>query len=270
MGGTIRTVALTCILFTLEGHDVSKNQYVDIFMCWLSQLASTGGLIRGDALYLHCDVAMKEYLHEHTLFVDLVGMCGVPVIYKLHEAPKTAREGMMWKYEVFDYPQEVFFYCDIDVLILKSIHRLADALPDECIAIQRENCLLDPNYSAAFSEEELLKYSEQYSGLSAGKFLIRGKALHAEFCAHVETIAAEHPNSVFYTVEQPFFVKAAYRFLPFCNIELLDPPTVSVNWDFYDQDKTILLDSMGEPGNGAAHFKKQLDAILLLHASQKV
>jgi hypothetical protein len=264
-----KTVALSCILFTLEGTEVSKNKYVDIFLCWMSQLASTGGLQRGDALYIHCDIETKEYIHEHTVFLDLASLCRIQVNYIHHNQPKSAREGMMWKYTIFDYPQDVFFYCDIDVLVLKSVHSLTDRTPDECLVVQRENCLLDPNYSAAFTTEELSKFSELHSGISAGKFMIRGKALHTEFCAHVEAIAAEHPDSTFYTVEQPFFVKAVYRFLPFCNVTLLDPPVVSINWDFYDQTKTILLDSMGEPGNGDSHLKKQLDAILLLHASSR-
>jgi hypothetical protein len=263
-----RTVALSCILFTLEGCDVAKNMYVEIFLCWLSQLAAAGGLTTGDALFIHTDMITIEHLNTNTIFQELIGLLKIPVEYKLHSPPANVREGMMWKYDVFNYEQDVFFYCDIDILILKSVHLLADLTPDETILVQTENNIMDPNYSAAFTAEELAKIPTNSAGISAGKFLVRGKALHDEFCAHILSIADEHPNSKFYTVEQPFFVKAAYRFINFCNSTILEPPVISINWGYYEKDKTILLDNMGEPGNGPVHLEKQRDAILLLHASQ--
>ena len=175
----------------------------------------------------------------------------------------------MYSYEFLDYTQDIYMYCDIDILFVKSIHLLTTSLNPNTIYIHNEGKLSNQNYGAAFTKEELSESSSKMPGFSSGKFIIYGKELHKNFFEIVTNIR-NLSNQVYYTLDQPYFNKAIYYMIlnKLCsiNFDLISKPIISVNGHDSTRD-TVLLDAMGIPGDGEFHFKKLLDMYIILHSN---
>jgi hypothetical protein len=260
------SLCLNCIVFTLEGKEVSKNKYVDIFLLWLANLIKFGELKRDDFIRCFIDDVTKKYLEDETIFFMLMQKLPCKLQILGIPRPKTALEGMMWKYYFVNYTQDIYMYCDIDCMTIGPIHSLVGSIHDDTIAVHCEGPIEDANYGAAFSKEQL-EALKGLTGFSAGKFIVRGKNTLESLFKLVNSLQLGWIGDSFYTVEQPFFNRAIYHSnQSSINFDLLNGDTISVNGNNYKKGKTILMDFMGEPGNGDFHYKKISEIFILFYS----
>jgi hypothetical protein len=176
-------------------------------------------------------------------------------------------QGMMMKYTKVEYEQDVYMYCDIDILILQSLHTLTDTMIHNTIYVHSENPdIRNPDYGASFSKEELDALPKHTQGLSSGKFFIFGKGLYSDLMDSVNYICYKNTQSL-YTVDQPFYNKAVYTLEKSwydINTELLDN-RVSFNGANVT-DKTVFLDLAGIPGDGELHLHKIMRMYILIQS----
>lgn len=258
----MKSICLSCLLFTLKDKEVKDNLYLEIFYVWLAKVIQSGGLRQDDTIHLIIDKRTMNYLEntENALSI-ILDKLPCPLRVTTVEPPSTVLEGMMYRYNIIDYSQDIFIYCDIDILLSNSLHSLTDRLNDNTFYFCKEGHLYDENYSAGFSDTVKNK---NCPGFSSGKFIITGKELYNSFFTTINTICDYSTD--YYTKDQPFFNKAIYM-IP------LDTTSVDVNLlteyvsfngnDEYDKNKTIFNDMAGDVANGETHLKKIMTAISL-------
>jgi hypothetical protein len=255
----MKTICLNCLLYTLKNKDPKDNEYVTIFFLWLSKLIQIGGLRSEDILYIHIDSRTFEFLeNEFTVLPILFNTLQCPFKFIVFDPPENSLEGMMQKYDLVDYIQDIYMYCDIDIIISNPFHIITEQMTDNMIYVCKEGELINSNYSTGFSEEIT---DVTLPGFSAGKFAIVGKDLRNNLFEIIHSIC--DISSDFYTVEQPFFNRAIYSFnRSVINIDLLTS-VVSFNSKGYDKTKTIFHDLAGDVGDGSMHLKKMLHIMCL-------
>lgn len=260
-----KSLCLRCILFTLSERKPSTNKYISIFLYWLSQLRAKAGLGSTDCLQVILDTRTLEYIETLQDFNDLLFNFPCPVVFYTLPSPKTVFEGMMYKYTLFDYSQDIFMYCDIDIFIVKPLHTLLADLNDRTLYAHGEGLLSDSDYGALIPEDIRNTMSHKL-GFSAGKFIFTSNDIYLSFFSTLQTIGKEYSNSTFYTVEQPLFNHAVHSFphdVGEINTRLFDG-IVSYNGRKYSK-QTIFIDLCGEPGNEMIHYEKIVSMFLLLH-----
>jgi len=262
------SVCINCVLFTLKNADIKLNKYIQIFQMWLSRLIADGGMFNSDAIHLYIDTETANYLNSDLICNTLIQKFPGDFHIFAFPPPETLLDGVMYRYQYQDYKQDIYMYCDIDILFVKSIHLITDSLSPNTIYVHNEGPLTDPNYGAAFTENEITKFQENTVGFSCGKFIIYGKDIHLILfnnITHLRSIS----NEVYYTLDQPYFNKVIYLMLTnnVCqiNMEILQNPIISLNFHGFSKD-TILLDAMGQPGDGIFHFDKLFQYYIMLHS----
>jgi len=216
-------------------------------------------------LYIKMDSETYDYLKKDLVFRGLQKAAPCPVQIEICPPPANLQEGMMMKYMPIHYAQDVYMYCDIDILIVKPLTSLTGAMKPNTIYVHPEGPLTDPNYGAAFTEEELGELTKTNPfplGYSAGKYSIHGKELYRELMESVTRLFDENPK-LHYTIDQPFFNKAVHMGPYTVNEALFNRATISQNYHFYSRDTTVLLDAMGIPGDGDFHFEKLIRFYIL-------
>ena len=236
---------------------------------WLTVLQQRSGLTKSDTLYIHIDKETFEYMNsENEIFGELLTSCPCNVKLLFYERPDTILEGTMFRYTVHDYKEDIYMYCDIDIFIVNSLPKFTEALKEDTLYIHSEGSLQDMNYGAAFSKEELADFSES-TGFNSGKFLIRGKNLLRHFFKSVQRFYGECKEKNFLCLDQPYFNKAIYSMnMERLNTEVLSSrdTTISCNGYNYEKNVTVLLDNLGEAGNGEVHYTKMFKLFILLQA----
>jgi hypothetical protein len=268
------TVCLSCILFTLDGHAVEKNQYFSVFLMWLSQLVLKGELQQDDRLVIKIDDPTFQFAQNNQYFTRLLHQLQCKIDFILHPQPKSLLEGMMWKYSTVNYSQDIFMYCDIDVFILKPIHSFTDSIDTDCIMIHTENLpVSDPFFGAAFTQEELVKLPTHLKGINAGKFIIRGKREQELLFSTIRKLNSDIDGLSFVCCEQPFFNKAVYTTLDQLDYQIFDEKDIVMGFrtDLYGQyekekDEYFLFDCCGNAGDGSKHFQSMFSTFLMLHS----
>jgi hypothetical protein len=222
-------------------------------------------LTSGDALRLTIDADTHEQLKKTPFFNDVINALNCEKQILLIERPKIHAEGMMAKYCFKEYTQDMFMYCDIDVLIKKPVRELFQGIADNTILLHAEGNMSDSNYNMVFPKDWIEREGAQHIGFSAGKFAIRGADLYKELFTEINKIAKAVPIETFYTCEQPVFNYALYC-MPRdkCNlkIDVFRHPAICVNGHGEQPDKTYLLDLMGDPGNGTLHLDKIFSTLI--------
>jgi len=255
----MKTICLACLVYTLKDMPVEDNLYLNIFYKWLAKVIQSGGLTKDDCIQIRIDSRTAEYFNEADTVLPLL-LERLPCSYSIltFDPPTTSLEGMMNKYVFTEYIQDVYIYCDIDILISNPFYIMFTQAEKYTIYLCSEGTLEDPNYSAGFPEVD-----PTLPGFSAGKFMIRGKLLHQILFNTINNICDY--STKFYTVEQPFFNRAVYILLdagqPIDNKLLTS--YVSFNGDDYDKTKTVFNDLAGQAGDGLVHMKKVMDNMCL-------
>jgi hypothetical protein len=257
----MKSICLSCLLYTLKDKEVKDNLYLDIFYVWLGKLIQSGGLTKSDLLQITIDSRTCEYLKNNdTPFAIFLGKLPCPFVMVVVEPPSNSLEGMMNKYVKTEYDNDVFIYCDIDILISNPFHTVVEKISDKGYYFCKEGALDDENYSGSCLSELTNK---SLPGFSAGKFVIAGKNLRDLFFDLIYKYCDF--STRFYTVEQPFFNRAIYS-LPFNTVSIdIDLLTeyVSFNGNDYHKNKTIFNDMAGNVADGKIHAIKIMGALSL-------
>lgn len=258
----MKSICIGCLVYTLKDKQVKDNLYLDIFYLWLSKLIQSGGLISSDSLQITIDTQTYKYLQcNKNILPNLLEKLPCPFTIVEIPPPANSLEGMMNKYAYTDYTQDVYIYCDIDILISNPIHIVTEQMKDNTIYVCKEGMLSDPNYS-----EGVIKNTEEIKdlyGFSAGKFAIVGKGLRNSFFKSIHDLCDY--STKFYTVEQPYFNKATYM-IPLDKISVdinLLAEYVSFNGNDYEKEKTIFNDMAGDVADGESHVKRMINACAL-------
>ncbi len=251
------------ILFTLLGKDASENKYVEVFLLWLSQLIKSADLGQQDTLEIICDQPTIQYMQK-TPFPQLMGVLSCKKNFYQLPQPRTLLEGCMWKYMPFEYSEDIFFYCDIDILIIKPLVLLFKDMSQNTLFAHIEGTLVNPNYNSDFPKGS---FSPEENGYSAGKFIITGKELRNRFFTYIQTLHRQNPDAPYFCLEQPFYNRAIYdlKGTYALNMSLFNDETVCKNNSGYSKQKCILFDCNGIPGDDVRHLRKISYAISLLY-----
>lgn len=256
------SVCLSCIIYTLDSKSVATNKYINIFMLWLNQLIKSNVLKTNDILQVNIDQKTLDYIKSnYTSFGYITNK--IPISFFIEPSPKTHLEGMMWKYIIRPYIQDIYFYSDIDILILKPLTEFTSSMEDNKIYVMQEGFMTDLNYNAAFSPSQQLTFIHSQTGYSAGKFAITSPEVRNNIFSKINNYCKYDTN--YYTIDQPYFNKVIYELqnTPLIDTDLFSPPHISFNGQHYNNDYTILLDLAGEPGNDSCHLIKVINAMIL-------
>jgi len=250
----MKSICLSALLYTLKDKPVEENECVEVFTVWLSKVIENAGLTSQDALYIFIDTRTLQYMsNTETILPILFTRVRCPYYFCRFDPPATALEGMMHRYDLTNYAQDVYMYTDIDILVMAPLRQLVDMTEENRIYAATEGLLVDANYGAAMLEPPPLP------GYSSGKFIITSKELHAVFCSDVKAVC---DGTEYYTLDQPYFNKVIHSYhVNNKDGELLTKYT-SLNGHGYTKN-TILLDGMGNVGNGRIHLRKMMDFLCL-------
>jgi hypothetical protein len=242
----------------LKDKEVKDNLYLEIFYVWLAKVIQSGGLTENDVLQVTMDQRTCEYLETYVNILPiLLKKLPCSFVTVIVEPPSNPLEGMMNKYLITDYSQDTFIYCDIDILISSSFHKLDEKLLSNTIYVCKEGILGDDNHSGSYSSEITNK---TLTGFSAGKFIVVGKELRDSFFKTIQEFCDY--STKFYTVEQPFFNRAVYKDTSSMDVTLLTEH-VAFNGIDYVKGETIFNDMAGDVGIGESHVKRIINAITL-------
>jgi hypothetical protein len=231
---------------------------------WLSAALKYGGLSAADVLHLKIDSDTFEYLKTQLAFCGLINrkICQTKIV--LYSPPATIQEGMAMRYTKVDYTQDVYMYCDIDILIIKPLGPLYKSLPINTMSVHAEGQLSDNNYGAAFTAEEKSNLPSASPGFSSGKFIIHGSELYSQFVDMMMLYTQNH--TTYFTFDQPLFNKGLYLLIKNQHQLIHIPPTFISSNGHHFTTSCILLDAMGMPGDGDMHFNKIINFFILLQS----
>ena len=257
----MNSICLACLLYTLKDKEVNDNFYIEIFYIWLGKVIQSGGLTSSDFLQITMDSRTVEYFNSNSSPLPVL-LEKLQCSYKIIEVdpPSTSLEGMMNKYNLTEYDQDIYIYCDIDILISNSFHILLPELKDNTAYFCKEGSFSHDNYGEGFNHG----ISDDLPGFSAGKFVIAGKLIRDSLFNIIKQVC--NYSTKFYTVEQPYFNYAIYslpRDTVSIDTELLTGYVCFNGNEGYDKNKTIFNDMAGDPANGEAHLKKIIHMISL-------
>ena len=233
---------LYTILFSLG--EARKNEYVWCCMIWLKSLFSSGTLQRGDTITIVCDPQTAKHLRASTL----IRVAGV----QLHEVPAPAdcRQGMNLKYMYRPKTEDVVVYMDSDQILRKPFR---PDIPPDTLLCYPEGPISDTNYRGDYP------YTEG-PGFTAGIWAYRRGVRVDEWLDAVLKRCAESEKK-FYCLDQPHFNAVIRELAP--PLQMLKREAVSFNGHGNVQE-AFVLNLAGDPGDGALHFQKMLDMMLLL------
>ena len=272
------SVFLYTILFTLEDKPVHKNQYIQMFLIWLSFLVKSKSLTENDTLCVIGDRYTLNYVKHETPFEVIKKNLVSSFIFMEAEQPKTLLEGCMLKYNqlirsdvMLAANYDILMYTDIDVIINKSIKTLV--IEPNSIVIHEENDFNYDYFSEGIPEnekKEFLKCNSLLRGLSAGKFIIYGKSLVFDIFKMIVNYNEVKTN--YYTLEQPLFNRAIYNYIYIekksVNIYGLNPYCIHYNSVQPSNDMNcILIDCAGKPGHYIDHMEKMLNILCITNAN---
>ena len=264
------SVCIRTVLFTPIGKSEDENKYIDIYLLWLSQVIKSAELTSNDLIELLIDSVTWNKLQQTCFTYLYTGLvCKLNIL--LLPQPATLTDGCMWKYLITDYTQDIFFYCDIDIFIIKPIHRLTNAMKENTIYADPEGQLLDPiygqNYAADFPPSNLRLLPQNSLGYSAGKFFIYGKTIQNRFFQYIRFLHSEQTKK-YIMLEQPFYNRALYDLNSeiLINNTVLSKEIICRNNTNYNKNTTILFDFCGLPGDDTLHLSKAISIISLLNS----
>jgi len=264
------SVLLYTILFTLDDLPVHKNQYIQMYLMWISCVVKTKSLNENDCCILITDKFTVSHLLHNTIFQKLIRQLSCEFQYIVNKAPKTLMEGCMWKYNTLTeqvikpFAKDIVFYSDIDILLNGSIKQITDFMKPNSIIVQEENSFDLTYFSEGIPDDEkkeIIKHFPSVKGLSAGKFGIYGNSIMYNLFSKIQEYGIKKTD--YYTLEQPLFNRAVF------NTVIYDK---NINLSFNLNNKCshlkdnlntscpnsdiILYDCSGRPGDYAEHMER--------------
>lgn len=266
------SVLLYTILFTLDDLPIHKNQYIQMYLMWISCVIKTKSLNANDCCALITDKYTLSHLLHNTILQTLLYKLPCQFHYIINKAPKTLMEGCMWKYttlteeRIKQLAKDIVFYSDIDVLLYSSLKQITDDMKPNSIIVHEENSFDLTYFSEGIPDnekKEIIKHFPHVKGLSAGKFIIYGNSIIFNLFAKIQEYATTKTD--YYTLEQPLFNRAVFNnIIQDKNINLsfnlntkCEHFKDNLNMSHHNSD-IILYDCSGRPGDYAEHMERLL------------
>lgn len=268
-------------LFTLASKEPATNRYVEMFFIWLSYLIRKG---RPAAAYLMIDSRTFSYVASTPLFAALSAKLTFPMYALTYDPPATLKEGTLRRFEVERLvplaERRVFFYLDVDVLPIRPLSGLIAEFKPNCLYYAAESIptesklvFLDKNYFGHLATAEDAAWLETRfaetgaPGMTSGIFGFTAGERIGDFFKYIRDQAAADSAKQFYTLDQPYYAAAIYRFIMrdglIDNVGL-DPAHIGVNIPSYQAPTTkILLNFCGDPGDESSHWFKMFTELIL-------
>jgi len=247
-------------LFTLADKDPSTNHYFYMLLMWLSHVKRFAGLTKEDNVIICIDKRTADYGNTSVFLNNLIKTFPCPIQFLLHDPPNTMLEGTLQRYKMFA-PFDTLMYLDLDILVIKPLHPMIDNLQSSTLYIHPEGYLHDENYGAYLTSKSI-PIATNSIGASSGKFVIKGQSVRDHLFQLILNEAKHNPHT-FYTLDQPYYNACFYALQNTINIHTtLYQETLSINLHNFTP-KTILIDCMGEPGNGTLHLHKLIGTMTM-------
>jgi len=262
----------TC-LFTLEDVPIIKNNYIKIFLMWFASVVKTKSIGKDDLFVLITDRFTADYLKTYTTFIQLAKKGEIEVYTFINKQPKTLMEGFMWRYNVLTdefleaQKRDMIFYCDIDILLAKSIKIITDQVMPNSVLVHQENFpLTNKPYGEGITQEEMQEICKLISkpkGLSCGKFIISGNKLILEIFKKINDYHEKNQEQKIklQNYEQPLFNRAIYTELYENKITIgtLDVFCGTFNDVSILSQNCVFFDCCGRPGDNDEHMEKMIN-----------
>lgn len=256
----MKSICLSCVIYTMNGKDPKDNLYLNIFYQWLTMVVKNGGLQSSDILNISIDSITLDYFNNNsTILTNILKKLQCPFVFYTFDPPNTPLEGMMHKYDNTEYTQDLYIYSDIDVLVVKPFSSISEKLVENTMYFVKGVSLDHQFYSEGFPQEFITK---DLPGFNASIFIISSIELRDLFFSRINDLCDY--STQYKWVEQPYFNRVIYdipRDIISVNINLLTE-YVSFNGQLIT-GKTVLFDLAGETSNGLSHFTKMSDMICL-------
>jgi hypothetical protein len=237
-------------------------------------MLKTKSLAEKDGFLLITDKYTHKHLMTETPFTEIKNHLHCTQGVLINKQPKTLMEGCMWKYTSFTentlraFNQDIFFYCDIDIILNKSLKIITNAMIPNSIVVHEEIPFINSEFSEGIPEDEkkeIMKDNPHLLGLSAGKFAIYGIALVKEIFSRI--IVYYDTTTKYETLEQPLFNRAVFNYV---TIEKRLPSIHQMNafctrYTTYNTNY-ILYDCCGRPGDTEEHMEKIINITSFLTA----
>jgi len=268
-------------LFTLASKEPAQNRYVDMFYIWFSAIIRKGGLGPADTVFIMIDERTYAHVSAAPLFQYLVGKIGFRLFALTYAPPATLKEGTLRRFEVERLYEQAapaanrYLYLDIDVLTAAPLHGLYAGTEPNCLCYAAESIptekkyvFLDDNYFGPLATDEDVAWLEarfgpgaDLPGMTSGTFAFTdGAGIRAFFRYILAAAAADERQH--YTLDQPYYVAAIYKFIMreglVCHTGF-SVEHIRVNIPSYQAPSTaILLNFCGDPGDESSHWYKLL------------
>jgi len=270
------SVCLAVILFTVDGKDPEQNDYVQIFIFWLMSLLKSKSLTKNDLLLITVDHETLDYLERFTPMIEIVNRLGSKLFIQQRTKPKSLVEGMLWRYINYAYKENIYIYCDIDILICMPINKLISQLETNTVYVYEEGNLSAGVYSQGIleSEFELIKLiSSNLPGLNSGLFVFTDNLQKKIIFEKIEKYINSTPAiNIYYDqclLNRAIYTSQAEKIIN-VNTILLRKNTIHYNNGFMLKNKEIPIfyDCNGDVAVGYRHLHRIINTFCFLNFNE--
>lgn len=273
-----RPVVLFANLFTLEGRDVTKNKYVDMYYIWLNNVVKYAKLNEKDYCITFVDEDTLQFMKSKQILNFLSSK--IPNCHFItYKSPESLKEGTMKRYDIeeiqeitkkIEYKNPIYLHLDIDVLIVNDIRTLfkMDNYGDKTTIFLKPEFYWDFFNGLYFGElateedrELIMNKNVNMPGFGSGIFGWSNSKDIAKYFNYIKKIAKTE-NRELHTLDQPFFNAAifnyffkevgVFNFILFNNKSVVENPKI-----LEGLSKEIkLINYCGGPGDETNHWDK--------------
>jgi hypothetical protein len=268
---------LYTILFTRPGQEVSRNEYLWIYLTWLWSIIHHNVLASNEELYVFIDEPSFSFLKKQYAFGYLHSLIKFKINYIQINQPPSLNAGVFERYNpssvdimISNYSnlsETVFMYCDIDNMLLKPINTLSWSSSTNTVYPTYDGPVLSTNYYGGYipSPDETDIYNTIKSqltnsvagftcGLFAYSFDSKEKILN--FLNNIYKYR-NHDKVIYFEQASFNFVVFVYLFknmLTLSHNAFNTPGILAIN-NFLAQNNSI-LSLMGMAGDESFHMDK--------------
>jgi len=278
-------IVLYTNLFTLENKPVNDNKYIDMYYIWLNNVLKYARLNDDDHCITFIDNVTFNYIKTRPIFNFFINNIKQLKII-VYNQPKHIKEGMLQRYSIgellkltniFDDYNPFYLYLDIDVLVMNDIHKLISIEPNMgkttfFLRTEQNDFLSGLYYGELVQEDDrtlIQSKNVNLPGFSSGIFGWINSITIREYFNYIQNMAIKSDKD-YYTVDQPFFCAAIFKYLikdpGIFNFVIFNKNNILENIQLTNQEKNsdiILVNYCGIPGDDKFHWDKLLFQLLL-------
>jgi hypothetical protein len=186
-------------LFTLRGHNPSKNNYVTMFFIWFTYLKKYGGL--EGTLGILTDTRTFDYINKSD-FAKISESCNFKIEFSTYPPPATLMEGSAQRYKSPFALNKINLYLNLDCLVVKPFYTIFTESHDT-LYLAPEESMEDNNHGGFFLEG--CAEARNLPGFSSKWFAFTEGEEVAKFLNDVPKGVLANVDSPLYTLDQPFY-----------------------------------------------------------------